>query len=362
MTKTLFQRGGLALLLASMLLTGCDPKKTEDASQHPTNYDPGKRAEAGPPVAGSGNYKIITNGISPFWDSLGKGLDVAKADLKVQGSWTGPSPADHNTQVNLLKEAVASKVDGIAVSPIEAEALTRTIDDTIAGGVPVITFDSDAPKSKRLAYIGTNNYEAGKMAGEETLKLFPNGGKFVAFVGNMGAQNARDRYQGFVDATKGKIEFLQTPFEDNKNPGAAKNNVSDAITKYGDKINGFLGLYSYNGPAIVNAVKAQPGMRQKVKIVCFDGEPATLKNLAEGNVDVTIVQKPYEFGRLSMLLLNAYKETKDITKALDKIKPELDKINAKVKGNIVDTGVTIVTPANSAAFLKDLKDKGLEST
>ena len=104
--------------------------------------------------------------------------------------------------------------------------------------------------NKRLAYIGTNNFEAGKIAGQETVKLFPNGGKLVAFVGNMGAQNARERYNGMKEALKGhNIEFLQEPFTDDKDAAKARRNVGDAITKYPGKIDGFLGLYSYNGPA-----------------------------------------------------------------------------------------------------------------
>ncbi len=363
MNKRTFFKGGLALLAMTSLLAGCDPNKSAESKD-------GKETKAPettkPPTTISANapkFKVITNGISPFWDSMGKGLDAAKAELSVNADWQAPNPSQHTEQVTIVKDAAAAKVDGIAVSPIEADALTATIDETIAGGVPVITFDSDAPKSKRLAYLGTNNYEAGKMAGEATAKLLPKGSKLVAFVGNMGAQNARDRYQGFVDAVKDKgIEFLQAPFEDNKDKGRAVSNVSDAITKYGDKIAGFVGFYSYNGPAIVNAVK-QAGIRNKVKIVCFDGEPDTLKNLEQGLVDVTVVQKPYEFGRLSVKLLNELKKTGDIKKAIEALKPELDKMGMKVKeGNIIDTGVTIVTPANAAEFLKDLKAKGLEST
>src|SRR5262249_36941631 len=148
------------------------------------------------------------------------------------------------------------------------------IDDAIDKGIPVITFDSDSEKSKRLVYLGTNNYEAGKHAGEEAVKLLPNGGKFVTFVGNMSAQNARDRYQGFLDAVKGhNIEPLQEPFQDKADKtGAAYRNVADSITKYGDKINLFLGLWAYNGPAIVDEVK-KANIRSKVKIVCFDGDP-----------------------------------------------------------------------------------------
>ncbi len=360
MMKTRLIRGGLALLLASALFAGCDPKKAEDTSAATPGISP-KKAET-PAAAGTATYKMITNNSSPFWETMGKGMEEAKSALKVNGDRQAPSPADNNQQVTLLKDAVSAKADGVGISPIQPDALVSTIDETIKAGVPVICFDSDSPKSKRLAYIGTNNFDAGKAAGEQIVKLFPSGGKLVAFVGEMSAQNARDRYNGILEAVKGhNIEFLQAPFEDKADKGRAKSNVEDAITKYQKQINGFVGLWSYNGPGIISAVKAA-GIRKDVKIICFDGDPGTLKALAEGDVDATIVQKPYEFGHISLLLLNAYKETKDITKAIEKIKPDLDKIGAKVNGTIIDTGVTTVTPENSAAFLKELKDKGLETT
>ncbi|GDX41257.1 sugar ABC transporter substrate-binding protein [Armatimonadota bacterium] len=368
MNKRTFIGGGLALIGLTSLLYGCDPNKKGEQKTEGTDKTAETKTEQTPkptaPTGGGGKYRIITNGISPFWDAMGKGVDAVKTETGLDADWQAPSKSEHNLQVALIKDAAAQQVAGIAVSPIEAEALSMVIDETMKSGIPVITFDSDAPKSKRLAYLGTNNYDAGRMAGEAAAKLFPNGGKLVAFVGNMGAQNARDRYQGFADAVKDKkIEFLQTPFEDNKDKQRAISNVNDAITKYGDKINGFVGLYSYNGPAIVTAVK-QANLRSKVKVVCFDGEPATLQNIGEGNVDVMIVQKPFEFGRLSIKLLSEIKKANgDIKKAIEALKPELDRLGMKVKdGNIIDTGVTIVTPENAKAFLEDLKKKGQTST
>ncbi|HLJ57711.1 MAG TPA: sugar-binding protein [Chthonomonadaceae bacterium] len=362
--------GGIAAIVAAAALAGCDPNKNQPAANgQPGTSGPATSAGQQPPTAppaGAGTYKVITNGISPFWDSMGKGLDAAKGQLKCNADWQAPNPADNNEQVKLFKTAVAAKVDGIAVSVIEAKAMAPVIDDAIQQGIPVITFDSDSPDSKRYAYIGTNNYEAGKIAGQETVKLFPNGGKLVAFVGNMGAQNAQERYNGMKDAVKGhNIEFLQEPFEDNKDKGKARKNVEDAITRYQAKgLTGLVGLYSYNGPTIVSAVQAQ-GLRSKIKIICFDGEPETLNNLSKGLVDVTVVQKPYEFGRLSVLLLDALKkENKDIDKAIGDIKPELDKQQMKVdtSKHVIDTGVDVITPANAAPFLKSLKDRGLSST
>ncbi len=354
-----------AVLIAVVALVGCSKQgqqRTSDANRRSGSNT--AAADFNGPRKASGDLKIklITNGISPFWDAMGKGLEQARDELKTDATWQAPQQADNNAQKRVFEDALAAGCDGIGVSPIQADAFASVIDDAIDRGVPVITFDSDSEKSKRLLYIGTNNYEAGKAAGMEARKLFPNGGNLVAFVGNMSAQNARDRYQGFLDAIKGSnIKMLKDPYEDDKDAvGRARRNVADAIVRYGDQLNGLVGLYSYNGPAIVDEVVKQ-NLRSKLKIICFDGEPKTLKNLQAGLVDVTVVQKPYEFGRIATKALYLINR-KGLKGALEEMTPELEAAGMKVNGAVIDTGVQVITPANSAEFLKALKDKGLSST
>lgn len=353
---------GFLLMAVLALHTGCSRQKTSETSSTAGTQSAAVDFDKPRKPTGDLKLKLITNGISPFWDAMGKGLEVMRAELNVDATWQAPQQADNNAQKRVFEDAIAAGCDGIGVSPIQADAFAPVIDAAIAKGIPVITFDSDSEKSKRLLYIGTNNYEAGKRAGEEARKLFPNGGNLVAFVGNMSAQNARDRYQGFLDAIKGSgIVMLKEPYEDDKDAvGRARRNVADAIVRYGDKLNGLVGLYSYNGPAIVDEVM-KAGIRSKVKIICFDGEPKTLKNLEAGLVDVTVVQKPYEFGRLATKALYLINR-KGLKGALQEMEPELRAMGMTIKDDIIDTGVQVVTPANAADFLKELKAKGLEST
>lgn len=369
---------GLLTLSLGVSLVGCDPNKDkgaapasgDTAAPAPTAGAPAPANAASSPfnkpikATGALTIKVITNGNSPFWDSMGKGLEVGLKETGSTGNWSAPAQADNNSQKDTFDQDVAANADGIGVSVIDAKAFVPVIDSAISKGIPVITFDSDAPDSKRLAYIGTDNYDAGKKAGEAAVKLFPNGGNIIAFVGNMSADNAKARYNGFVDATKDhKIVALQDPYEDNKDAtGAAHRNVADAITKYGAKINGLVGLYSYNGPAIVDEVK-KANLLGKIKIICFDGEPKTLENLQKNLVDITVVQKPYEFGRLTAKLLTGINR-KGLDAALDEMKPELEKAGMKIDmtKHIIDTGVEVVTPANAQEFLKELNAKGLKST
>ena len=161
--------------------------------------------------------------------------------------------------------------------------------------------DSDAPESKRSLYVGTDNVAAGKMAGEEVKKALPNGGKIMVFVGKADAQNAKERFEGLKAALEGsKVQIIDLRTDDTDH-ARAKQNAADTLTSYPD-VAGMVGLWSYNGPAIINAVK-EAGKVGKVKVICFDEEDDTLAGIADGSITATIVQQPFEFGYQSMMLL-----------------------------------------------------------
>lgn len=349
-----------SLLPLSLLLASCTTQDTSSgASSSVGQVAPNTPGTASGPfdsprkADGEISIQIVTNGISPFWDPMGAGMRKAAEELGCKAEWSGPSNSEVGAQKQMVESALAKGADGIALSCIEPDASGPIVDVVMDKQVPIITFDSDAPKSRRLVYIGTNNFNAGKAAGEAAVKLLPNGGKFVGFVGNISAANARERRDGFVEATKDHNIELVEVIDDNKDPARARRNVEDAITKYGDKIQGLLGLFSYNGPAIVNAVMGQKGLREKYKIVAFDAEPVTLKELEKGTIDATVVQKPYEFGYLSTKLLYLINK-KGFTAAKEEMKIPAD--------GIVDTGVEVVTPATIANYIKELEKIGIKSS
>jgi ribose transport system substrate-binding protein len=347
----------------SLLLASCATEPNSGTSSAPGNTAPANSTGSTGTAAslfetprkpdGEPTIAIVTNGISPFWDPMGKGMEKAAAELGCPASWSGPSSSEVGAQKQMVEAALAKGADGIALSCIDPDASVSMINDVLDKNIPLITFDSDSPKSKRLVYIGTNNFNAGKAAGEAAVKLLPNGGKFVGFVGNISAANARERRDGFVEATKGHNIELVDVIDDNKDPARARKNVEDAITKHGDTIQGFLGLFSYNGPQIVNAVLSQKGLREKYKIVAFDAEPVTLQQLEKGNIDATVVQKPYDFGYLSTKLLYLINK-KGFSAAKEEMKIPAD--------GLYDTGVEVITPATVKAYKEGLAKIGIKSS
>ncbi len=296
--------------------------------------------------------KIITNGISPFWDPMGVGMETAMKEVGCKAEWSGPQNSTIQDQKRMVEDAIAKGADGIALSCIEAKASEQIIQMILDKGIPVITFDSDSPGSSRLCYIGTNNVNAGKAAGDAACKLLPSGGKFVGFVGNISAQNARERRDGFVEAAKARGIELIDVIDDNKDSSRARRNVEDTMTKQGSAIHGLLGLFSYNGPAISQAV-SNAGKRADYKIVVFDAEPVTLSELEKGNIDATVVQKPYDFGYLSTKLLY-YINRKGWAEAKKEMKIPDD--------GIYDTGVEVITPETVKAYREGLAKLGVKSS
>jgi ribose transport system substrate-binding protein len=247
---------------------------------------------------------FVTNNASDFWTIARKGVEQAKSELpNVEVEFRIPADGTAAEQKRIVDDLLAKGVAGMAISPVDPDNQTQLINDTAKQAL-VVTQDSDAPQSARAFYIGTDNRAAGHQAGELIKEALPQGGKIMIFVGKIDARNAQERYQGIKDALQGsKIEIIDVRTDDTDRI-RAKSNASDTLVKYSD-VAGLVGLWSYNGPAILNAVK-DAGKVGQVKIVCFDEEDEALAGVKSGAIYATVVQQPFEFGHQSVQLMAKY--------------------------------------------------------
>jgi ribose transport system substrate-binding protein len=261
----------------------------------------------GSSTSGSKKLKLafVVNNASPFWTIAHAGTDAAVKELNgaVEVDFRIPSDGQAGTQRQMLDDLLAKGVDGIAVSPIDPANQTDFL-DKIAGQTLLICHDSDAPKSKRVCYIGTDNTAAGVEAGKLIKEVLPNGGKIMVFVGTLDAANAQERFSGIKKELAGSNVEIVDVRTDETDRARAQKNVEDTLVKYPD-IGALVGLWSYNGPAILNGTK-NSGKIGAVKIICFDEEEETLAGVASGAIYGTVVQQPYEFGRQSILRMAKY--------------------------------------------------------
>ena len=263
----------------------------------------------------SGKIKIavVTNNPEDFWTICEKGAKDAADKHGVELLFRRPDKPDPGLQLNILNELVAKGANGIAVSVIDPENQTPDL-KRIAGQTNLITMDNDATESGRLCYIGTDNYEAGKAAGRLVKEAMPQGGTVAVFVGQITPINARLRVQGVFDELAGQKDakgptlgkytlFKNEAITDNGQRAICLDNAKDALAKLAGTPNVcMVGLWAYNPPAILGAVKSKD-LAGKVKIVGFDEDSATLSAIDAGEIYATVVQDPYNFGYKSVEVL-----------------------------------------------------------
>ncbi|RYX82597.1 ABC transporter substrate-binding protein [bacterium] len=241
---------------------------------------------------------FVTNNPADFWMVARKGVEKAEKELGIKVDYQMPSNGTAAEQTQIVNDLLAKGVDGIAISPVDPDNQTNFINSTSARTL-VFTQDSDAPHSKRTCFIGTDNIAAGYQAGEELKKALPRGGNIMIFVGRRDARNAADRIKGLKESLgQSRIKVLGVRTDDTDRV-KAKANVSDALIRY-PKLAACVGIWSYNGPAILSALR-DAKKTGKVKIVCFDEEEDVLSGIKNGEISAAIVQQPFQFGYQSII-------------------------------------------------------------
>lgn len=262
-------------------------------------------------------YAFITNGVAEFWTIAEAGAKQAGADLGVEVSVL--MPGSLSDQKQMMEDAVTRGFKGVAVSPIDSTNQIEMLNN-VAAATKLVTHDSDAPESNRLAYIGMDNYTAGRLCGQLVKEALPQGGEIMFLIGRMEQDNSRKRRQGVIDELLNRSEdpgrydppgeviegngyTILGTMTDGFDLSKAKANAEDALSRH-PGIDAMVGLFAYNPPAIIQALE-QAGKLNSVKIIGFDEDSQTLAGIKAGTVHGTVVQNPYEYGYQSVKVLQA---------------------------------------------------------
>jgi len=247
---------------------------------------------------------FVVNAASDFWKLAEAGVKKANAELPdYDMQLKYPAQGTAALQNALMDDLVAGGTSAIMISSVDPKTSIDAF-NRVAAQVPLFTTDSDAPASKRIAYLGSSNTDAGVQAGEIAIKALPKGGKCMGFVGFLGADNAKERIAGFKKAIEGKGIELVDVRGDDVDFARARSNVDDVLAAKPD-INCMVGFYSYNSPKIYEALKAADKLG-KITVIAFDEDPITLGAVREGSFAGTVVQQPFEWGYRGMKLMVAY--------------------------------------------------------
>ena len=289
---------------------------------------------------------VATNINLPYWKEAEAGfLDAAKT-LGVKGELIGPATYDPSAEVGMFRKIVEQQPAGICLSAARPEIFRAEIDKAMAHGIPVICVDADVPDSKRVLYIGTDNFKAGRESLKRMAALIPGKGN-IAVISIPGQHNLDDRVAGVADALKNFPALKLTSILDDK--GDARNafdQVSELIQKK-EKVNGIICLEATGGSGAAEAVH-RFNMEGKLPIVAFDNDPETLDWIDRGAITATITQKPYVMSYYGLKFLddlhhNAVHQFKDWRTALAAPMPAF-----------VDTGTVPVDKSNLKIYREAL--------
>jgi ribose transport system substrate-binding protein len=247
--------------------------------------------------------------------------------------WNAPATADQLKQKEILESAITQHVDGISISCTNGDFLTETINKAIDAGIPVVTWDSDAPKSKRYAFYGVDDFASGKIMGEQAVKLL-NGKGTVAIITSVGATNLQRRLDGMKEALAKApgIQIVET-FDIHEDSVRTVELIAAGTKRYPD-LSAWL---STGGWPVFTRNATAPVDPARTKFISFDTIQPALDLLREGRVTVLLGQKYFGWGSEPVRILYDIKHGK------------------MPATPIIDSGVDVVTRENLDDYIKTWK-------
>jgi ribose transport system substrate-binding protein len=248
-----------------------------------------------------------------------------------------------------MDQAVQKKATGILLAVTDPALLKDSIDKAVAAGIPVITLDSDAPASKRLFFIGTNNYQAGFTGGQRLAQELRGKGNVVVFT--MPDQpNLQDRLRGYKDALNRTPDIKITRVVDIQgDPRIAFDTTTQIIGKEKDKVDAFICLEAQSGKEVAGVLNSYHVTGKVVMAMDTDGE--TLDWIQKGGIVATIAQKPYTMAFVGMQMLDNLYHHKPSSLETDWSKDSFAPIPS-----FVDTGSALIDKSNVESFLQAKKN------
>jgi len=249
-----------------------------------------------------------------YWKWVDKGIDVAVAEAKAAGinltvDWQGPpNESDRASQIQLVENYIAQKLDGIILCPMDSKALVAPADKARHVGIPLVIVDSSLEYSDIIAFVGTNNRIAGALAATELAREMGDKGNVILLRFLPGSASTADREEGFLHELKKSHPNIKVISSDNY----AGDDAAKALAKGGDLLNTFKGqvdgVFTPNEPSTNGMLKAleNAGLAGKVKFVGFDGDKTNMDGMNNNELGAIVLQYPYQMGYLGVKTMLAH--------------------------------------------------------
>jgi ribose transport system substrate-binding protein len=285
-------------------------------------------------------YGTVLASIDFFLDTK-NGLSAAEKDLGVKTKFVGPTDYNMEALLQAIDQAIAEKPAGIMTIGWE-ESQIPEINKAVDAGIPVVMTTADLPTSKRLLFVGADNYQWGVTMGKKLIEITGGKGTY-AILRDPNLGNVKQRFQGLTDYVKANSELQMVAEENDRSDiQTATQAASALIQKYPD-LTAFVALTGVAGPGAATALR-DAGKAGKIKVLAVNRDPVVLKAIEDGEITAAFAENP------SL-------ETYYAIKILDSIRCGSVFVTANDKAagiapvpSYVDTGVNVITKDNVSAF------------
>jgi len=267
----------------------------------------------------------------PYWVEVEDGMLYGDSQFGVETQYVGPSELNINEQINMIETAIVQQVDGIITMALDPEAFVPVIDRAVDAGIPVVLIDSDAPDSNRNFYAGTSNYAAGYEAGRAMIEATGGNANIGIITGAIAAPNLNERIDGFRSAIADYPDMVILAVEAAYADLLRGTESAQTLLLTYPEMDAFFGASATDALA-AGMVVSEQGRADEFTIVGFDDLDDTLTYIRDGIIHATIVQRPFEMGRLGVELLYRIHQGEA---------PNED---------VIDTGVIVVTIDNVDSY------------
>lgn len=309
----------LTLSLALALVAACGKKELQP------NAAPGKTF----------TIAVIPQGAThEFWKSIHAGAikaarDYAAQHVTVNIIWKGPlREDDREQQVQVVEGFLTQHVNGIVLAPFDKNALVRPVEEAKRAGIPTVVVDSALESNDALSFVASDNHHGGELAGEEMSRLLGGKGKVLLLRYQEGVFSTEQREKGFVDALSRHpgIQLISSNQYAGATRDTAKSAAENLLNRYGNEIGG---LFTPNESSTAGTLLAleDSGKAGKIKFLGFDTSDVFVHAMHDGKLQGIVVQNPFRMGELG-------------------VKTLVDSLLGQSAPKRVDTGVTLITPAN----------------
>jgi len=288
-------------------------------------------------------YVLVTaNTRIAYWQEAVQGLQAAAREMGVKWEMVGPETYDPKAEKEEFVKAAGRQVHpaGILVSAADPALMADAIDSAVATGIPVITIDADSPKSKRLTFIGTNNYQAGQTGGEILVKEMMGKGNVVIYT-MPGQRNLDERLEGYkrVLARSPGVKIVEV-VDIAGDPTKAFDATKRMLVKGSTRPDGYVCLEALSCAEVADVLN-RDGIHDKT-VIAMDKSEGTLNWMRKGMIRATIAQRPYTMAYFGTRVLDDFHHNKPASAEANR--------NRSLTPVFIDTGATLVDKANLESF------------